>query len=78
MLRDRLQSAGIPQAHLFRGHSFRRGGASWAFSCRIPEELIQGFGDWQSDTYKCYLDISLPLRLYVSQGMAFRLLTSKS
>ena len=78
VLPDRLQSAGIPQANLFRGHSFRRGGTSWAFSCGIPGELIQVFGDWHSDAYKCYLEISLPLRLRVSQGMAFGLSTSKS
>ena len=78
VLPDRLQSAGIPQANLFRGHSFRRGGTSWAFSCGIPGELIQVFGDWHSDAYKCYLEISLPLRLRVSQGMAFGLSTSKT
>ena len=78
VLRYRLQSAGIPQAHLFRGHSFRRGGTSWAFACGIPGELIQVFGDWRSDAYKCYLDISLPVKLRVSQGMAFGLPTSKS
>ena len=78
VLRDRLQSAGIPQAHLFRGHSFRRGGTSWAFCCGIPGELIQVFGDWRSDAYKCYLDISLSLRLRVFHGMAFGLSTAKS
>ena len=78
VLRYRSQSAGIPQAHLFRGHSFRRGGTTWAFSCGIPGELIQVFGDWRSDAYKCYLHISLPLKLRVSQGMAFGLSTSTS
>lgn len=73
VLRTRLQSAGVPQAHLFRGHSFRRGGTSWAFSSGIPGELIQVFGDWRSDAYKCYLDISMPLKLRVSEGMVARL-----
>jgi len=33
----------------FYTHSFRRGGASWAFSSEIPSELIQLYGDWKSD-----------------------------
>ena len=46
VLRNRLQSAGVPQSHLFQGHSFRRGGTSWAFSSSIPGEVIQAFGEW--------------------------------
>ena len=67
VLRNRLQSAGVPQSHLFRGHSFRRGGTSLAFSSSIPGELIQAFVDWRSDAYKCYLDVSMPLKPRVSQ-----------
>ena len=70
--------AGVPQSHLFRGHSFRRGGTSWAFSSSIPGELIQVFGDWRSDAYKCYLDVSMPLKLRVSQGMVARLAQSET
>ena len=69
VLRNRLQSAGVPQSHLFRGYSFRQGGTSWAFSSSIPGELIHAFGDWCSDEYKCYLDVYMPLKLRVSQGM---------
>jgi hypothetical protein len=31
--------------------SFRRRGASWAFSAEVPSELIQLYGDWSSDAY---------------------------
>ena len=40
-----LSPMGISHANRFRGHSFRRGGASWAFSCGVPGELIQLYGD---------------------------------
>ena len=42
----------------FTGHSFRRGGATWAFQCGMPGELIQICGDWVSDSYKRYLEFS--------------------
>ena len=56
--RSCLSSAGIPVARGFRGHSFRRGAASWAFRCGVPGELIQLYGDWSSDAYKVYLEFS--------------------
>ncbi len=64
-----LRAAKVTQYHLFRGHSFRRGGTSWAFSAGMPGELIQVFGYWRSDAYKSYLDISMALKLRVAQGM---------
>ena len=36
-----LSHIGVPHADRYRGHSFRRGAASWAFSCGVPGELIQ-------------------------------------
>ena len=51
---------------------------SWAFSSSIPGELIQAFGDWRSDAYKSYLDVSMPLKLRVSQGMVARLAHSET
>lgn len=78
VMRQRLQSAGVPEAHSFRGHSFRRGGTSWAFSSGLPGEIIQVFGDWRSDAYKCYLDISMSLKLRVSEGMVAHLQTSEA
>lgn len=66
VLRRRLSSSGCSQAHTYRGHSFRRGGANWAFQCGVPGELIQVFGDWSSDAYKSYLEFSLPAKLRVA------------
>ena len=42
----------------FTGHSFRRGGATWAFQSGMPGELIQICGDWVSDSYRRYLEFS--------------------
>ena len=47
----------------FTGHSFRRGGATWAFQCGMPGELIQICGDWVSDSYKRYLEFSTSNKL---------------
>ena len=58
-----LRSAGFPDASSFTGHSFRRGGATWAFQVGIPGELIQVCGDWASDAYKQYLEFSMDDKL---------------
>ena len=58
-----LVSAGVPDPHAFTGHSFRRGGASWAFQAGVPGELIQVCGDWASDAYKKYLEFSMQSRI---------------
>ena len=54
-----LRSAGLKDADVFTGHSFRRGGATWAFQAGVPGELIQICGDWASDAYKQYLEFSM-------------------
>ena len=40
---------------LYSTHSFRRGGATWAYKCGIPADTIQILGDWKSDAYKAYI-----------------------
>ena len=67
--RSCLVAAGISDAQSFRGHSFRRGAASWAFSCGVPGELIQLYGDWSSDAYKLYLEFSLESRLALANQL---------
>lgn len=73
-LRAKLEIAGVTHPRLYRGHSFRRGAASFAFSCGVPGELIQVFGDWASDAYLQYLDISLESKLRVAFDMRSRIL----
>ena len=53
-----LALAGVKNHNSYRGHSFRRGGTTWAFKVGVPGELIQIFGDWSSDAYKGYLDLT--------------------
>ena len=53
----------VPFASELRGHSFKRGGASHAFRSGLPCELIKIYGDWKSDAYRLYLDISMDTKL---------------
>ena len=47
----------------YAGHSFRRGGASFAYKAGVPIELIKALGDWRSDAILLYLTIPLSIRL---------------
>lgn len=42
----------------FSPHSFRRGGATFAFDCGLPAEFIKLQGDWRSDAYLVYLELT--------------------
>ena len=53
-IRDSLQQLQLP-AELFCGHSFRRGGASWAHNTGVNVETIRQLGDWQSSAYTNYI-----------------------
>ncbi len=53
----------------FNPHSFRWGKASWAFHSKVPGELIKVHGDWSSDAYLRYLDLSMNQKLSVAQNM---------
>ena len=64
--RRSLQAAGVPNAQGFRGHSFRRCAASWAFNQDVPGELIQLYGDWSRDQYKLYLEFSHDAKLVLA------------
>ena len=75
VFRGRLAHIGVPNPSQFRGHSFRRGGATWAFRNGVPGELIQIYGNWASDAYKCYLGFSDDAKLRVTRDMV-RALTS--
>ena len=71
-LRKLLQEAGY-RSELFSSHSFRRGGATFAFQSLVPDQLIKLQGDWQSDAYQRYLDFSLVDRSTVFLQMAAHL-----
>ena len=49
---------------LFAGHSFRRGGAFFAYQAGVPIELIKALSDWRTDTILIYLAITLTVRFH--------------
>ena len=61
-----LAAGKVEHASTFTGHSFRRGGASWAFQSGLPGELIQICGDWVSDSYKIYLEFSMDNKVHLA------------
>lgn len=54
----------------FSGHSFRRGGASFALKAGVSGELLRVHGDWKSLAYLKYLEVPLQERFRVSRCMA--------
>lgn len=58
ILRSLLVKLGCSPSQ-YAGHSFRRGGASWALEAGLSGDVIQILGDWKSDAYKQYLVIPL-------------------
>ena len=68
-LRKVLSHAGFP-ANKFSGHSFHRGGASYAFCCGAPVELISLQGDWSSDAVLLCIAQPLEQRLSVVKLIA--------
>ena len=43
-------------------HSLRRGGGTFAYQSDMEGEMIKLLGDWASDTYKRYIDVSMDKR----------------
>ena len=54
----------------YSGHSFRRGGATFAFKLGVNPELIKYLGDWASEAYQRYQEMPLAMRLSLPQTMA--------
>ncbi|XP_073248534.1 uncharacterized protein [Porites lutea] len=68
-----IQAIGLVPVH-YSPHSFRCGGASFAFRCNVPAELIQWQGDWQSDAYLVYLEMSSAQKRQAVNSMAAQIL----
>ena len=47
----------------YASHSFRQGGASFAFQARVPIKLIKILGDWKSNAVMLFLTVSLTVRI---------------
>ena len=61
-LREVLYATGL-DASMYGTHSFRRGGASFAFQSGIPIELIKILGEWKSSAVLLYLTAPLNIRI---------------
>jgi hypothetical protein len=58
-LRDALIAARVPNAELYKGHSFRRGGATSLHRVGVADSVIKTIGRWKSHAYQLYVDIDL-------------------
>ena len=67
-MRQLIEKIGL-DPEVFSTHSFRRGGATFAFKSGVSSELIQLHGDWKSDAYKNYLTFDLEDKLQVAEKM---------
>jgi hypothetical protein len=52
------------------GHSFRRGGASFAYQACVPDTLIQRQRDWISCCYREYITLSREVSLSATHDVA--------
>lgn len=73
--KDSLSRIGINPAR-YSGHSFRRGGATFAFQCGATPAQIKEQGDWKSSAYLLYLEFDDPARARVASLMAHSILLS--
>jgi len=56
-----LNQVGVDPA-FFSGHSFRRGGATFARDAGVPDEIIKAMGDWLSEAWQRYIAATDRLR----------------
>jgi len=69
-LKKLLRMANI-DPDLFAGHSFRRGGATFAFSqAGLPQLYIKAMGDWISDAFLLYCEAQESLRIAGADAMS--------
>ena len=54
-------------------HSFRRGGATFSFECNVPAEHIKFQGDWSSNAYLVYLELSPAQKQCAVNSMAAKI-----
>jgi integrase len=54
----------------FSTHSFRRGAASFAYEAGVDAETVRIMGDWRSDCFREYLQISLHKKEFAARKMA--------
>ena len=65
-----IQTSGLGDPAQFSGHSYRRGGATFAAACGAPDAWIKAAGDWTSSAYLRYVEISTGLRQSLATKVA--------
>ena len=55
-IKECIQKCGLSSEN-YAAHSFRRGGATWAYRVGLPAETIRIMGDWRSTAYLKYIDV---------------------
>lgn len=60
--------AGLADAHMYAGHSFRRGGATSLHMAGIPDSMIRIMGRWKSFAFARYVDT--PVQRIIEAGKA--------
>ena len=65
-----IQTSGLGDPAQFSGHSYRRGGATFAAACGAPDAWIKAAGDWTSSAYLRYIEISTGLRQSLATKVA--------
>ena len=72
-LRVVLAAVGVAEPDSYSSHSFRRGGATFAYVCGVPPEIIKLLGNWKSNCFLKYLHLPLEARLAASELIKARL-----
>ena len=65
-LKDTLRLIGR-NPNKFSSHSFRRGGATFAFKAGASAEMVKILGDWRSDSFRRYLHLPLQTKTQVAK-----------
>ena len=68
-LKSVLRACGIDDNSI-SGHSFRRGGASYSYTCGVRQFCIKTKGDWASSAFERYLTVPLEHRWQLVKTMA--------
>jgi len=68
-LKTLLYAVGLPPSS-YSGHSFRRGGATYAWHCGADPQVLKLLGDWSSDAFQAYLDCTFDQRYEFAQLLA--------
>jgi len=69
-VRALLLSAGVDNIDRYKGHSFRRGGATSLHLAGQPDSVIKAMGRWRSFTFATYVDTPPAVLLQAGRSMA--------